>query len=46
MGSCRPPKTAFLDSDLAQLEWVYAEVCAALEGERGRIEETTKAWGG
>jgi hypothetical protein len=35
-------KTAFTDIDLAQLEWVYEEVRAALEEQQGRIEDGTK----
>ena len=44
MGSIHPPKTVFLDADLAQLQWVFDEVCSALESQRGRIEEDTKAY--
>jgi hypothetical protein len=32
MGSCKPPKTAFNDADLNDLEWVFEAVCAALKG--------------
>jgi hypothetical protein len=31
MGQIGPPKTAFSDADLAELEWVYQSVCSALE---------------
>jgi len=38
------PKTVFLDADLAQLQWVFDEVCSALEGQRGRVEEDMKTY--
>jgi hypothetical protein len=37
-----PPKAVFHDTDLAQLEWVYDDVRAALEAKRGQLEEDTK----
>jgi len=43
MGSARPPKTVFTDSDLDQLEWALDAVITALEARSGRIEEATKA---
>jgi len=30
MGHVGPPKTVFYDADLAELEWVFQSVCAAL----------------
>ena len=44
MGSIHPPKAVFFDADLAQLQWVFDEVCSALESQRGRIEEDTKSY--
>jgi hypothetical protein len=44
MGSMHAPKTVFFDTDLAQLQWVFDEVCSALETQRGRIEEDTKSY--
>ena len=34
-----PSKTSFSDNDLAELEWVYQSVCAAL----GTLDEADKA---
>jgi hypothetical protein len=42
MRTIHSPKTVFLDADLAQLQWVFDEVCSALERQRGRIEGDTK----
>ena len=37
-----PSKAVFNDTDLAQLEWVYDDVRAALEARRGQLEDETK----
>jgi len=37
--SCGQPKTSFVDSELAQLEWVLESVWATL----GEVDESTKA---
>ena len=39
MGSVRYPKTAFMESDLSELEWVLESVFEAL----GSTDEETKA---
>jgi hypothetical protein len=38
------PNNAFCDTDLVQLEWVLAEVCAALEAESGPVDEASKKY--
>ena len=41
MGSCKHPKTAFSDTDLNELEWVFESVCTAIKGP-GSLTEDTK----
>src|SRR6185312_16150802 len=43
MGSCSPPKIAFSDSDLNELEWVFESVCTAIKGP-GSLTEDTKGF--
>ena len=37
------PNTSFTSSDLDQLQWVFDEVCTALESQRGPMKEGAKA---
>ena len=39
----RPPKMAFSNDDLVELEWVFASVCEALEANQERQDEEAKA---
>ena len=39
----RPPKMAFSNDDLVELEWVFASVCEALEANQDRQDEEAKA---
>jgi hypothetical protein len=38
-----PPKSAFSNDDLVELEWVFASVCEALEANEERQDEEAKA---
>ena len=38
-----PPKSAFSNDDLVELEWVFASVCEALEAKHERQDEEAKA---
>jgi hypothetical protein len=38
-----PPKSAFSNDDLVELEWVFASVCEALEANQERQDEEAKA---
>lgn len=42
VSSVKPPKIAFSDNDLNELEWVFASVCEALEAEQGRQDDDKK----
>lgn len=39
----RPPKMAFSNDDLVELEWVFASACEALEANQERQDEEAKA---
>ena len=38
-----PPKSAFSNDDLVELEWVFASVCETLEANEERQDEEAKA---
>jgi hypothetical protein len=38
-----PPKSAFSNDDLVELEWVFASVCEALEANEERQDEEAKS---
>ncbi len=42
-GHCKSPKTAFTDTDLNELEWVFECVCTTIKG-HGLLTENTKSF--